>query len=256
MPDNFRPSLAAKRRNSRSSKTKLRLRFHCHGTYRCSNRHGWRSRGPASASNVPRASGARTPDNLRICHTCLMLKTARHVAAFIEQQAEMMRLLRLVAELCLADCWIGGGFIRDAVWDALHDRMPDCARLNDVDVVFFDRSRTTAAHDQEIERELVARCPNVPWSVKNQARMHFRNRVPPYPDIGGAIASWPETATAIAARLDSGRVALLAPHGVEDLVNMVVRPTPAFVSRRDEVAARVSSKNWRALWPRLTILDS
>jgi hypothetical protein len=184
-----------------------------------------------------------------------MLKTARQVAAFIEQQAEMMRLLRLVAELRLADCWIGGGFIRDAVWDALHDRMPDCARLNDVDVVFFDRCKSTATHDQEIECELGIRCPNVPWSVKNQARMHIRNRVLPYPDISGAIARWPETATAVAARLDNGRVTLLAPHGVGDLVNLIVRPTPAFVSRRDEVAVRVASKNWQARWPKLTILD-
>ena len=184
-----------------------------------------------------------------------MMKTAPDIAAFIEQQAEMMRLLRLVAELRLADCWIGGGFIRDAVWDALHGRVPDCARLNDVDVVFFDRCRTTAAHDQDIERELVARCPNVPWSVKNQARMHIRNGVPPYPDISGAIACWPETATAIAVRLDDGRVTLLAPHGVEDLVNLIVRPTPAFVSRRHEITTRVSSKNWQALWPRLTLLD-
>jgi hypothetical protein len=197
---------------------------------------------------------AKVPDRLRICHTCPMMKTARQVAAFIEQQAEMMRLLRLVTDLRLAECWIGGGFIRDAVWDALHDRMPDCTRLNDVDVVLFDRSNVTAAHDEEIERELAALCPNVPWSVKNQARMHIRNRVPPYPDISGAIASWPETATAVAARLDNGHVTLLAPHGVGDLVNLIVRPTPAFVSRRHEIAARVSSKNWQAVWPRLTLL--
>jgi hypothetical protein len=184
-----------------------------------------------------------------------MMKTARQVAAFIEQQAEMMRLLRLVAGLRLTECWIGGGFIRDAVWDALHDRVPDCARLNDVDVVFFDRSQTTASHDRDIERELSARCPDVPWSVKNQARMHIRNGVAPYPDISSAIAGWPETATAVAARLDNDHVTLLAPHGVADLVNLIVRPTPAFADRRDEVAVRASAKNWQALWPRLTMVD-
>jgi hypothetical protein len=153
--------------------------------------------------------------------------------------------------LRLPDCWIGAGFIRNAVWDALHGRAPDCALLNDVDVVFFDPADPSSTRDQAIESKLAARVPGVPWDVKNQACMHLRNNESPYVDTASAIARWPETATAIASRLNNGRIELLAPHDVHDLVQLIVRPTPAFSSRRKEIARRVIEKNWRARWPKL-----
>src|SRR5688572_30443853 len=181
------------------------------------------------------------------------MQSTGDIAAFIERHADMTRLLQAVRELCLPDCWIGAGFVRNAVWDVLHDRTVNCGALNDVDVVYFDRAHAGAERDRAIETDLAARIPEVPWSVKNQARMHERNGEAPYSDAADAISRWPETATAIAARLANGRVELLAPHGVNDLLGLIVRPTPAFSSRRDEVARRVASKNWQARWPRLKV---
>ncbi|MBV8837279.1 MAG: nucleotidyltransferase family protein [Alphaproteobacteria bacterium] len=163
----------------------------------------------------------------------------------------MIRLLQCVADLGQPGCWIGGGCIRNAAWEWLHGRTPDCARFNDVDVVFFDGTNASAAYDRAIETTLAARAGDVPWSVKNQARMHARNGQPPYRDIADAVARWPETATAIAARLTNGRVELLAPHGVQDLVGLIVRPTPAFSARPHEVARRLREKKWLIRWPRL-----
>jgi hypothetical protein len=85
--------------------------------------------------------------------------------------------------------------------------------------------------------------------------MHLRNDDAPYMDARSAIARWPETATAVAARLANRRVELLAPHGVDDLVGLIVRPTPAFSARRQEVMHRVTSKNWLARWPKLRLVD-
>jgi hypothetical protein len=182
------------------------------------------------------------------------MQNAGDIAAFIARQPEMMRLLQAADALALPDCWIGAGFVRNAVWDALHGRAPDCALLNDVDVVFCDPADSAAARDRALEAGLAARLPGVPWSVKNQARMHTRNNEAPYVDTADALARWPESATAVAARLSNGGVQLLAPHGVGDLVGLIVRPTPAFVSRRDQVARRVAQKGWRARWPKLTLI--
>jgi hypothetical protein len=183
------------------------------------------------------------------------MQSEADIVALIEQNADMMRLLQAVHELGLCDCWIGAGFVRNAVWDALHDRPPHTVALNDVDVVYFDHTVATAARDRAIEAELAARIRFVPWSVKNQARMHERNGEAPYRDTADAIARWPETATAVAARLVNGRVELLTPHGVGDLLAMIVQPTPAFGGRRDEVKQRVVAKNWRTRWPKLTMVD-
>lgn len=184
------------------------------------------------------------------------MKVAADIIALIEGQPDMMRLLHVVERLSLSDCWIGAGFVRNAVWDVLHDRTPDCALLNDVDVVFFDAADASRRRDHAIEGKLRLTCPGVPWSVSNQARMHVHNNDDPYADVAGAIARWPETATAVAARLVGGRIELLAPHGVDDLVNLVVRPTPAFAARCDVIDDRLRTKGWLSRWPRLSVLTA
>ena len=98
--------------------------------------------------------------------------------------------------------------------------------------------------------------PAIPWSVHNQARMYERNADQPYLDCEHAISFYPETATAIAARIRDGKVQLIAPHGIDDLLNLIVRPTPAFRRNIAVYQQRLTAKNWAQRWPRLTFLPS
>ena len=143
------------------------------------------------------------------------------------------------------------GLIRNAVWDRLHAFDPSGSEGNDVDVVYFNAEVAAQHHDMAIEAELREQMPDVLWEVRNQARMHGRNEDPPYRSTEDAMRYWPDTATAIAARLSNGRVEVLAPFGVEDLVEFTVRPTPAFATKHDQYRKRLAAKNWSARWPRL-----
>ena len=58
-------------------------------------------------------------------------------------------------------------------------------------------------------------------------------------------------ARTIAARLSGSRVEVLAPHGVQDLVNLIVRPTQAFAQKQSIYRARIASKDWARRWPGL-----
>jgi hypothetical protein len=59
--------------------------------------------------------------------------------------------------------------------------------------------------------------------------MHLRNNHPKYSNTENAISYWPETATAIAVRLNSKNIVeILAPYGLNDLFNLIVKPTPNF----------------------------
>ena len=165
----------------------------------------------------------------------------------------MMAALRAVADHAPAGSWIGAGFLRNAVWDALHGRRPDVAGLADLDVVFHDAADATRGRDAAAGAALRAAAPGLPWSVTNQARMHARNGHAPYADLADAIAHWPETATAIAARIGPGGVEILAPHGLDDLLALTLRPTPAFARRTEVIRARMDAKGWRARWPRMTL---
>jgi hypothetical protein len=96
----------------------------------------------------------------------------------------------------------------------------------------------------------------VPWSVRNQARMHLRNGDPPYTDTADALRFWLETPTAIAIRIDDGgSPSLLAPFGTDDLTGIVCRPTPRGREKLMQYRQRVRVKDWPARWPRVRILD-
>ena len=161
-----------------------------------------------------------------------------------------LELLRAVASLEVPDCWIAAGAVRNAVWDALHG-YPRSTPLADVDVIWFDPARIDPKLDRALEARLAERLPGVPWSVKNQARMHIRNNHEPYADSLDAMRRWPETATSIAARLAAdGMIDLCAAHGFTDLLGLILRPT-----RPDAPFwERVTGKGWLQTWPKLLVM--
>lgn len=184
------------------------------------------------------------------------LRSVTDIVRLLEAHADLHALLLHVERLDLPDGWIGAGFIRNAVWDFLHGHVIDASRLKDVDVVFLDLADANEERDAALESKLQVLAPGISWQVRNQARMHERNGDAPYQNTFDAIAHWPETATAIAARTVRGRVEIIAPHGIDDLVNLIVRPTPAFAHKMDIYCARIQAKDWAARWPRLTLLTS
>jgi uncharacterized protein len=176
------------------------------------------------------------------------------IERLLEAHADLHALLLHVESLGFPDGWIGAGFIRNTVWDVLHGREIDPSRLNDVDVLFFEPGDTRREQETDLECRLRDIAPGAVWSVKNQARMHLRNGDAPYRNTFDAVAHWSETATAIAARSLRGKVEVMVPHGVQDLLNLIVRPTPAFVRKMDVYRERMLTKSWPARWPKLTML--
>jgi hypothetical protein len=177
------------------------------------------------------------------------------IKAIIAADPVRLHVLQLVRELRLPDCWVAAGFVRSAVWDHLHQRSSSPLPL-DIDVIWFDGECQTAQKDVDLEAVLQNIDASINWSVKNQARMHFRNGDHPYINAAQAMTFWPETATAIGVRLDeSDLVEVAAPLGLDDLLNLVVRPTARFRSEKRHVyLERVRSKGWLETWPRLKLL--
>jgi hypothetical protein len=179
----------------------------------------------------------------------------RDVIAFLEDQPGIVPLLTAVARLGIDDCWIGAGLIRNAIWDHLHGFHVGLAAGSDVDVVYCDSEHSSLEHDLAIEARLRSKLPDIPWSVHNQARMPACNGKV-YRNTEDAIRCWPETATAIAARTTNGRVEIMAPYGMDDLIGLIVRPTPKFMKRLPLYRERIASKGWARRWPKLRFLET
>lgn len=177
----------------------------------------------------------------------------KDILDLIAQDAWMMRVLRIVGDLKLPDCWVGAGFVRNKIWDHLHGytgRTP----LGDVDIVYFDPHDLSEEVENELQNRLKKRDSSINWSVTNQARMHIPSNLPPYSSTEDALSVWPETPTAVAVRLNSeGQLELLAPHGIKDLVSLVVNPTPLSFSRPEIYEKRLAEKQWGKKWPKLRI---
>lgn len=178
----------------------------------------------------------------------------RDIVRLVERDAWMMEVLRAAAALALPDWMIGAGFVRSKVWDTLHgytERTP----VPDIDVIYFDPADCSEEAEERLQERLREKMP-LQWSVTNQARMHVENHEKPYKNSEDALAHWVETPTCVAVTLRAGRVELIAPHGIADLVNLVVRPSPLYSRGIALYRERVKKKRWQERWPKLKILDA
>ena len=174
------------------------------------------------------------------------------LAATIAARPELMRLLAAVDALGLPDAWVAAGAVRNLVWDELHGRAP--SRPADVDVVYFDAANSGRAGEEAAEAWLAARMPGPAWQVRNQARMHLKSGLPPYRDAVDGIRHFPETPTAVGVRLRGSHIEVAAPHGLEDLFGLTVRPTSADARTIEAYRARIAAKAWAARWPMLRVI--
>ncbi len=117
-----------------------------------------------------------------------------------------MRALNCVYDLNLPHGYIAAGFVRNLIWDHLHE-FDSPSQLNDVDVIFFDRDETNFDISIEYEKYLSKKIPELNWQVRNQVIMHERNEDPPYEDVVDAMSYWPEKETAT---LESKRKTLMS----------------------------------------------
>lgn len=187
-----------------------------------------------------------------------MVAGASEFEAIVRDTPWLMDVLCAAEEVGAPDWLVGSGAVRNAVWDRLHG-FGEPTPLADVDVVFFDAVDTSAKRERQVEEELNARSPGVPWEARNQAAVHlwfpqkFGYEVDPFASTAEAVASWPETATAVGIRLDGdGELSIVAPLGLDDLLGMVHRRNPARVSV-EEYERRLETKRIAQRWPRVRI---
>jgi uncharacterized protein len=171
----------------------------------------------------------------------------------------LMRALWAVRSVAPAAACVGAGAVRSTVWDSLHG-YSESSPLADVDVAYFDPRDVSPQSDAAYERRLAEVEPDLQWEVVNQAGVHlwyekaFEEAVPPLRSLEEGIASWPETATSVAVWLDSdGCIRVVAPLGLEDLFDCVVRRNPARATV-GMFRARVEAKRYSERWPQVRVI--
>ena len=173
----------------------------------------------------------------------------KDILGLIKNDPWMMNVLHEAEKLNLPDWIIGAGFVRNKVWDHLHNTE---IRKTDVDLVYFDPNGNDEKEDEMLTDKL-RKETGINWEVVNEYYAYVWNDFPPFKSTEDAISTWCETATGVGVTIKEGNLMLVAPHGIDDLVNLILKPSPAFINKTDFVKKRIEKKNWLKTWPKLKL---
>lgn len=177
----------------------------------------------------------------------------------VTESSVTMSALRAVRELRLPSWCIGAGAIRNLVWDHLH-RFERATEPDDVDLIFYEPGNLSQDFEQSLGLALSSKMPSLKWDIVNQARVHHwlqsahGRSAEPLQSLREGVASWPEVATCVGVTLtESEQIEVLAPHGLQDLFEMIIRWNPERVSR-EVFMNRVAQKRFVERWPRVRVV--
>jgi hypothetical protein len=188
-------------------------------------------------------------------------KLQARLIELIRSSSMLMRALRVARTVDPPDWLIGGGVIRERVWNHLH-RSAHLAPSKDVDLAFFDPTSLGSERERSVQKAVMAQAPDISWDVNNQAGAHlwypavFGVEVEPLTCSADAVGTWPETATAIGMRLLADEsIQVVAPCGLDDLFGLVCRRNPRWVTK-EQYRRRVERMQIAKRWPQVQILDA
>lgn len=181
--------------------------------------------------------------------------TPDDLSRFLAADETVMPVLEAVQHAGPSGAYVAAGFVRNRYWDSLYEQAYGFPQT-DTDVVYFNALDTSKTTDQAYEDTLSAFCPGEKWEVRNQAHMHTFGGHAVFADVPHALMHWPETVIAVGVRLGAvGNIEVLAPFGLDDLFNHVIRITP--VMKALDLAgfeSRLRAKGWLERWPNLTVI--
>lgn len=186
-------------------------------------------------------------------------RSEERLVEIVRSSALLMRALRAARTVGPPDWLVGAGAVRDLVWDRLHG-VRGKMQPKDVDLVFFDPTSLDGERERIVLGALEELAPDIVWDVQNQASVHtwyprvFGVEVEPLLGSADGVATWPETASAVAVRLlADDSIEVVAPCGLEDLFGLVWRRNPRRVTV-DEYRRRIERKQVARRWPRVQVI--
>jgi hypothetical protein len=184
---------------------------------------------------------------------------ARFIDAVLSNPVNRAILSRL-PELGLPDAWLVSGAVFQTVWNVLTGRPPQWG-VKDYDVFYFDPDTSWEAEDAVIRRAVAAFADTgAATEPRNQARVHLwytQKFGAPYPPLQRAtdgIDRFLARVAQIGIRLVNSDYEIYAPHGLNELTELVVRPNLCTNFRAEIYEAKAAS--WKARWPEIAVVPA
>jgi uncharacterized protein len=186
------------------------------------------------------------------------MDATRLLEAVLQNRANGIILERLPA-LGLSDAWLVAGSLFQTVCNVLTGRAPDYG-IKDYDIFYFDEDTSWEAEDAVIQRVTSLFSDlGAAVEVRNQARVHlwypgkFGVAYPPLRRCTESIDRFLTVASQVGVRPANGQYEVYAPHGLDDLAALTVRPNRCANFLPHLYEAKTAA--WKARWPELTIVS-
>ena len=178
--------------------------------------------------------------------------------ALLEQKPEIAQICEILHRHHLPQATLCAGTIRSLVWNAQTNRQVPIM-LSELDVYYRDPSQSyedfqvTQAIFKQKESQYLWNLHNIALPPRHSSELHFHST------IEQTLADFPETCTSVGVQcLAGGDYEIIAPHGLDDLFELKVRPTANYAlgtPLHARFEQRIKNKRWLTEWPELQIIE-
>lgn len=157
------------------------------------------------------------------------------------------------------DYYLAAGCINQTILNDFHGYNLDYG-IEDYDIVYYEDDTSYEKEDQRIKniQNKLIKIKDISLDIKNQKRVpiwyyeKYHKKKKEYTSVEDAISSWTSTITCIGVRLEEGKMIITSPYGLDDLINMIIRPVKKETSR---INYYEKAKKWQKKWPKLKIIS-
>lgn len=173
--------------------------------------------------------------------------------SIIRQSPEIEETLSICTEYGLPNYYLAGGAITQCIWNNLLS-LSLLAKVKDFDVIYFCEE---GRHQEEIHEATINNRVkhSIPIDVKNQAFVHewypkkFGNKIAPYKNVEEAFLTW-IPAFALGIRKEENKYKVFAPFGLQDTMNMYIRPNKKIMSLKNY---KKMAASFLERWPQIKV---
>jgi len=158
----------------------------------------------------------------------------------------------------IADWYLVAGCLNQTIWNQLTNRQFE-SEIEDYDLIYFDPD-TSAEKEKSVQKKVNKKYEDlkIHLDIVNQARVHLWTekdwglKIRPLASCEDAIASWPITVSCIGIRKEDDDFIIVAPYGLTDNLEMVLRPNKLSTTGKRGFDNKTSK--WVKKWPELTLI--
>ncbi len=158
----------------------------------------------------------------------------------------------------ISNWYLVSGCLNQTIWNQLTNRKIENG-IKDYDLIYFDPD-ISIDKENKIKKLVTEKFADlkINLDVVNQARVHlwiekdWGLKMRPLISSEDGVASWPITVSCVGVKKTDDAYIIMAPYGLTDSLEMILRPNKTTVMRESDFNYKVNK--WLKKWPELSLI--